>query len=96
MALAMTDCRRSRSGEFPCRGRGTPRAVRSLLFGIEPPATEDDAQARHNRDGKINPEYAGDFTAGHHPENRGQGMQFHALAHDARRRHVVLNQAPDA
>src|SRR5579862_379882 len=66
-----------------------------FLFGVEAPAAEDDAQAGHDGDGEVDAEDAGDFASGHYTENCRQGVQFHALAHDARRRNVVLEQAPD-
>src|SRR5208282_238808 len=67
-----------------------------LFLGIEPPAAEDNAQAGHYRDREINAENAGDLASGHDAEDRGQGMKLHALAHDAGRGDVVLNEPPDA
>src|SRR5277367_1558796 len=59
------------------------------FFRIQPPPPENNSQARHHRNRKINPENACDFASGHHPKNRRQRMQLHALPHDARRRNVI-------
>src|ERR1035438_534453 len=47
-----------------------------FLFGVEAPAAENDAQAGHHGDGKINAEDARDFPSGHDAEDRGERMQF--------------------
>src|SRR6202035_615617 len=67
-----------------------------LLFGIEAPAAQNDAQTCHDGNGKVNAQDTGDFAAGHDTEDRGQRMKFHALTHDARRRNIILNQSPAA
>src|ERR1700683_1423347 len=51
-----------------------------FLFGIEAPAAQDDTQAGHHGDGKVDAQDAGDFAAGHDAEDGGQGMKVTALA----------------
>src|SRR5579864_5879066 len=65
-----------------------------LLLRVEAPAAEDDAKAGHYRDGQIDAKNAGDFASGHNTEDCGQWVQFHAFAHDAWRRDVILYQTP--
>ena len=66
-----------------------------LLFGVEAPAAEDDAQAGHHGNGEVDAEDAGDFASGHDAEDGGQGMQSSMLSPMMRRRNVILEQAPD-
>ena len=55
-----------------------------FLLGINAPAAEDDAQRGHHWNREIYAQDSGDFSSSHDSKNRGQRMQFHAVAHDAR------------
>ena len=46
--------------------------------------------------GEIYAQDAGDFSSSHDSKNRGQGMQFHTVAHDARGGNIILDQSPGA
>src|SRR3981081_3710771 len=59
------------------------------FFGVDAPATPDNAQTGHHRDGKIDTQDSRDFATRENAEQSRQRMQFHTGSHDARRDDVV-------
>src|ERR1700692_83176 len=65
------------------------------LFGKNAPSPPDNSQAGHDGYREIHADHSRNLAASKNSEQGGQGMQFDAAAHDARRADVVLQHSPD-